>query len=116
MPIRAILPSSVPDRGPAVFAGSISSLALATVFCISRILTRVVIVKRVTLDDYSICLALVLSIGLTTAVAVDVSLGLGRQYPDIADKDQTSLNVAAYAFTVIYVCFQLSVWSCAQHC
>lgn len=116
MPIRAIFPSSIPDRGPTVFAGSVASLALATVFCVSRIVTRVVIVKRVTLDDYLICLALVLAIGLTTAVDVDVSFGLGRQYSDIADEDQTSLNVAAYVFTVLYVCSQLPVWSCAQYC
>lgn len=91
-----------------------SSLALATAFCVSRIVTRVVIVKRVTPDDYLICLALVLAIGLTSAVGADVGFGLGRHYPDIADENQTSLNVASYAFSVIYVCFQLSVWSCAQ--
>lgn len=104
MPTRAIFPSSVPDRGPAIFVGSVSSLALATIFCIARIVTRAVIVKKVTSDDYLIGLALVLAIGLTTSVDVDVSFGLGRQYSDIADEDQRSLNVAAYAFTVIYVC------------
>lgn len=104
---RAILSGSVPDRGPAVFASSVATLALATFFCVARVVCRSMIVKKVVLDDYLICLSLLLAIALTVSLAVDINLGLGRQYQDIRDEDQTALNVAAYVFSVIYVCSSL---------
>lgn len=113
MPIRAILATSVADRGPAVFAASTSSLALATIFCVARMITRIGIVKRCTLDDYLICLSMVLAVGLTLTVAMGVKFGLGRHYQDIADADQDSLNVSAYAFSVLYVCSILSLVVCS---
>lgn len=93
-----------PDRGPAVFAVTISTLVVGTVFFIARILCRAVIVRRVSWDDYFIILAWLLAAALTTAVDVGARYGLGRHDEDIPSSYRLPLRKAEYAFSVLYVC------------
>jgi len=46
-----------PSRGPAVLVVTVIMMVLATVFVLLRMVSRIGIVKRVTLDDYFMILA-----------------------------------------------------------
>lgn len=48
---------SFPDRGPEVLAVTTTVLVIATVFVAARLVSRIAIVRNVTLDDYFIVLA-----------------------------------------------------------
>lgn len=92
------------DRGPSVFAVTISTLVVGTVFLIARIICRTTIVRRVSWDDYFIILAWVFAAGLTATIDVGASYGLGRHDEDIPTEDRLPLKKAEYVFSVLYVC------------
>lgn len=94
----------VPDRGPSVFAVTISTLVVGTVFLIARIICRTTIVRRVSWDDYFIILAWVLAAGLTATIDVGASYGLGRHDENIPTEHRLPLKKAEYVFSVLYVC------------
>jgi hypothetical protein len=48
---------SFPDRGPAVLAVTTTTLVVASVFVGLRLVSRIAIVRNVTLDDYFIVLS-----------------------------------------------------------
>ncbi|KAF3760728.1 MFS general substrate transporter [Cryphonectria parasitica EP155] len=87
---------STPDRGPAVFAVTVSTLVVGTLFFMARMICRAWIVKRVSWDDYLIIIAWVLAAGLTTTIDVGTSFGLGRHDEDIADADLLPLRKTEY--------------------
>jgi hypothetical protein len=47
----------VPDRRQSVLVGSTTTLAIATIFIAARLVSRVIIVRRTSWDDYTIILA-----------------------------------------------------------
>jgi hypothetical protein len=49
--------SNVPDRRESVLVGSSTTLAIATVFIVARLVSRVIIVRRTSWDDYFIIVA-----------------------------------------------------------
>lgn len=101
---EAISTGHFPDRGPAVFAVTISTLVVGTVFFIARILCRAIIVRRVSWDDYFIILAWLLAAGLTATIDVGARFGLGRHDEDIPPVYRLPLRKAEYVFSVLYVC------------
>lgn len=50
-------PISPHSRGPAVLIVTVIMMVLATIFVVLRMISRIGIVKRVTLDDYFMMLA-----------------------------------------------------------
>lgn len=95
---------SFPDRGPAVFAVTISTLVVATIFLIARIVCKTTIVKKVSWDDYFIILAWILAAALTTTIDVGASFGLGRHDVNISGEDRLPLRRTEYVFSILYVC------------
>lgn len=94
---------SIPDRGTAVFAVTLSTLVVGTFFFIARIVCRTFIVRRIGWDDYFIILAWFLAAGLTTTIDVGTSVGLGKHDADIPAEDRLALRKAEYVFSVLYV-------------
>ncbi|QDS76310.1 hypothetical protein FKW77_002344 [Venturia effusa] len=99
----ADLPSSHPQsRGPAVLTVTVIMMVLATVFVLLRMISRVGIVKRVTLDDYFMMLAWVMAFGLSFAICYGTKYGLGRHQVDIPSEWNSTLKKSEYAFSVLY--------------
>jgi fucose permease len=89
-------------RSGAVLAVTIIMVSLSTAFVFFRILSRVAIVKKLSVDDYFMVLAWMTACGLCSAIAYGTAWGLGRHEKDIPDSWQASLRRANYAFTVLY--------------
>lgn len=101
---KAIMTGSFPDRGPAVFAVTVSTLVIGTVFFLARMISRIWIVKRVTCDDYIMIVAWILATGLTIAIDVGTSFGLGKHDANISAEQRLPLRKTEYVFSVLYVC------------
>ncbi|KAJ4407438.1 hypothetical protein N0V82_009928 [Gnomoniopsis sp. IMI 355080] len=98
----ALLKGSVPDRGVAVFAVTVTTLVVGTFFFVARIICRTLIVRRVSWDDYFMVLAWLLAVGLTITIDVGTSAGLGKFDVDIPAEDRLPLRKAEYVFSVLY--------------
>ncbi|PSR82472.1 major facilitator superfamily domain-containing protein [Coniella lustricola] len=98
----SITTSSYPDRGPAVFAVTVSTLAAGTLFFVARMICRICIVKRVSWDDYIMVVAWVLAAGLTCSIDVGTAYGLGRHDSDIDPEQRLPLRKTEYVFSVLY--------------
>lgn len=93
----------IPDRGPAVFAVTVSTLVVGTFFFIARMVCRALIVRRVSWDDYFIILAWIFAVGLTSTIDVGTTYGLGRFDANIPLEDRLPLRKSEYVFSVLYV-------------
>lgn len=93
----------IEDRGPAVFAVTTATLALATTFVAARMVCRQFIVRNVSWDDRIMILAWTLAFGLSFVIDFGTSKGLGRHDVDIADGDWDPLQRCQYVFSVLYV-------------
>ncbi|QIW97496.1 hypothetical protein AMS68_003014 [Peltaster fructicola] len=89
-------------RSPAVLAVSISFICCTSIFVFLRMISRGVIVKRISIDDWLMVIAWLLTFGMTFAVCYGTSYGLGRHEADIPDSWQPTLHKANYAFSVLY--------------
>ncbi|KAL2758140.1 hypothetical protein ACRALDRAFT_1040207 [Sodiomyces alcalophilus JCM 7366] len=92
----------VPDRGPAVFAVTVATLALATVFVSARLFCRSVIVKNVRWDDRIMVLGWILAFGLSFTIAYGTQRGLGRYDEDIDANHHGALRRCEYVFSILY--------------
>src|SRR5438876_11499195 len=92
-----------PDRGPAVFAVTTATLALATVFVTARLVSRIGIVRSVSWDDYIIVLAWLISFSLCLTIDFGTKRGLGRHDENISDDDMPRLRMCEYVFSILYV-------------
>ncbi|PNY26354.1 L-fucose-proton symporter [Tolypocladium capitatum] len=92
----------VPNRGPAVFAVTTATLALASVFVASRIVCRYFIVRNVTWDDKIIILAWIIAFFLSLTIDFGVVNGLGKYDANISDGDWEALRRCEYAFSILY--------------
>lgn len=89
-------------RSSSVLAVSIATLLLATIFVLARLISRAAIVGKVAVDDYFMILALLIAIGLSSALCYGSAWGLGRHELDVPPEWQPTLLRADYAFTVLY--------------
>jgi len=95
--------AGIEDRGPAVFAVTTTTLALATTFVTARLICRKFIVKNISWDDRIIVLAWFIAFGLSFTINFASRKGLGRHDADIHEKDWGALRRSEYVFSVLYV-------------
>lgn len=95
--------TAVADRGPAAFAVTTATLVLATVFVAGRMCSRIGIVRRVSADDYIICVAWLFAVFLSFSIQLGTTRGLGRHDVNISESDRPSLRICEYVFSVLYV-------------
>ncbi|GAB0135284.1 hypothetical protein EsDP_00003627 [Epichloe bromicola] len=93
---------SVPNRGPAVFAVTTATLAVASVFVGARMICRYRIVRRVSWDDRVMILAWLLAFCLSFSIDYGVTVGLGKHDANISDADWPRLRRAEYVFSILY--------------
>ncbi|KAK4039164.1 hypothetical protein C8A01DRAFT_47302 [Parachaetomium inaequale] len=99
---EALDTDGTPDRGPAVFAVTTATLALATLFVAGRIVSRVGIVRRTGWDDYVMVLAWLLAAGLSLSIDLGAKHGLGQLDEDIEPAELAALRRWEYVFSVLY--------------
>ncbi|KAL4927228.1 putative MFS monosaccharide transporter [Aspergillus undulatus] len=90
------------DRRPEVLVVSIVFFLLASIFVALRFVSRIFIVRRLSLGDYLMLLAWVIDFGFSFALFYATSKGLGLHDNDIAVEARAPLSRANYAFTVLY--------------
>jgi hypothetical protein len=93
----------IPDRGPQVFAGTLVTLILATVFVTARIICRHFIVRNVSWDDRVIVLAWVFAFFLSFTIMFGANHGLGRFDVNIQADERGILRRCEYVFSILYV-------------
>lgn len=92
----------IPDRGPQVFAGTLVTLILATVFVTARIICRHFIVRNVSWDDRVIVLAWVFAFFLSFTIMFGANHGLGRFDVNIQADERGILRRCEYVFSILY--------------
>ncbi|EPE35356.1 MFS general substrate transporter [Glarea lozoyensis ATCC 20868] len=85
-----------------VFVVTTITFVLATVFVVGRLISRFVILKNRTADDWCIILAWFIAFGLSFAIDFGTSKGLGRHDIDIPHDWLNALRQSEYAFTILY--------------
>ncbi|KFY76548.1 hypothetical protein V499_03839 [Pseudogymnoascus sp. VKM F-103] len=95
-------PAKLPNRGPAVELVALTTLGIATLFVVARLVTRLGIVKRSTLDDLMIVVGWTLALGVTLSITIGVAKGLGRHDVDIPPQSLDDLRKCEYTFSVLY--------------
>ena len=103
-------PATFPDRGPAAFAVTTTTLVLCSVFVFSRMICRFGIVHRVGWDDYFIILAWLLAFGLSFTINLATRTGLGRYDINIPPEDRARLRICEYVFSILYVGLSQPSW------
>lgn len=112
-------PGAFENRGPSVLAVTIVLLAISTVAIVSRLISRIGVVKHVYKDDYFIILAWVskmkmeisamltteqlIALGFSISICIGTSFGLGRHELDVKHESIKALKKSEYAFSVLYV-------------
>ena len=91
------------DRNATILIVTIVTVSVATVLLVGRLISRAVIVRHMTLDDYLIIIGWTLSFGVSFMVILATGKGLGK--PDVRIKDEWVLPLKkyVYAFSVLYV-------------
>lgn len=95
--------SDVPNRGPAVFAVSVATLAAASVFVAARMISRYFIVRSARWDDRIMILAWLFAVFLTFTIALGTTNGLGKHDTDIPRNQEGVLRRCSYVFSILYV-------------
>ena len=95
--------ASGPSRAESVRTVSVVTLVLTTVFVIGRLISRFVLVKSRTWDDWFIILAWFFAFGVSFSIIWSTTRGLGRHDADIKEEWLPGLRQSEYAFTVLYV-------------
>lgn len=93
------------DRGPAVFAVTTTTLGLAGLLVVGRLVSRLWIVRHFTWDDFFIVCSILIASGLSFAIDYGVTKGLGKGDNDILPQWIGSLRKCEYVFSVLYVGF-----------
>ncbi|OAA37993.1 Major facilitator superfamily domain, general substrate transporter [Beauveria brongniartii RCEF 3172] len=97
-----VTPRHVPNRGPVVFAVTVVTLIIASVFVFARMACRFLIVKKVTWGDRIMMLAWLIAFFLSFTVAFGTFHGLGKHDADIDPADLTVLRRCEYVFSILY--------------
>lgn len=90
------------SRGPAVLSTTAAVISLSTIFVALRLVSRIGIVKKFSLDDILIVLAWICAFGLSFSICYAVKYGLGRHSEFVSAGDQEILTKLDYTTTVIY--------------
>ncbi|CZR60673.1 related to L-fucose permease [Phialocephala subalpina] len=90
------------SRGETVFIVTTTTFVLATVFVVSRLISRFGILRSRTPDDYVMILAWFIAFGLSFSIDWGTLKGLGRHDADIPESWLPSLRSSEYAFTILY--------------
>ncbi|KAG0646890.1 L-fucose permease [Hyphodiscus hymeniophilus] len=90
------------SRGKSVLVVTTTTFVLATIFVAARLLSRFVVLKHRTADDWFIILSWFIAFGLSFSIDWGTSKGLGRYDPDIPEAWRGSLYQTEYAFTILY--------------
>lgn len=98
-----MIPAKFPNRGPAVEVVALTTLGVATLFVVARLVTRVGLAKKSTWDDLLIVVGWILALGVSLSIAFGVGKGLGRHDADIPPQSLVGLRKCEYTFTVLYV-------------
>lgn len=91
------------DRGPTVLTVTVVMLCLSTAFVTLRLISRIGVVKRVSMDDYAIIIAWVIAFGFSFSICYGTHVGLGRHEQDVTAEQTGPLRKAEYGFSVLYV-------------
>lgn len=89
-------------RSEAVLVVTAIFAAFCTIFTFLRMISRALLVKKVTIDDYLCVLAWAIAIGLSSAICYGCAWGLGRHEYNVPDEWQENLRKANYVFSVLY--------------
>ncbi|KAK4610073.1 L-fucose-proton symporter [Fulvia fulva] len=92
----------VQGRSEAVLAVTIVMIVLCSIFVFFRMLSRVAIVRKITVDDYFMVIAWAIATGLSIAICYGCAYGLGRHEVDVPDSWQSGLRKSNYAFSILY--------------
>ncbi|CAG8959700.1 hypothetical protein HYFRA_00001606 [Hymenoscyphus fraxineus] len=92
----------ISSRGDATLVVTTVTFSLATVFVVARLISRFVILKTRTADDWCMIVAWFLAFGLSFSIDYGTAKGLGRRDVDIPSDWLPSLRRAEYAFTILY--------------
>lgn len=96
------------DRGPTVFAVTTTTLVIAAVLVIGRIVSRSWIVRNFTWDDFFIVCSFLFAFGLSFAIDYGVTKGLGKGDVNIKPEWVQPLKKCEYVFSVLYVSMRCS--------
>ncbi|KAG8622846.1 hypothetical protein KVT40_009357 [Elsinoe batatas] len=94
--------ASMEGRSVTVFAVTIAVFTLATLFVSFRFLSRIWVVKRVTLDDHIMGVAWIIAFGLAFTICYGATVGLGRHEADVPSSWQLPLRRSQFAFSILY--------------
>jgi fucose permease len=89
-------------RSGPVLGVVVAMIVLSTIFVSLRMVSRTLIVRKVTLDDYFIVLAWAIAAGLSAAICWGSAWGLGRHEKHVPHDWQVGLRKANYVFSVLY--------------
>ncbi|USW51811.1 hypothetical protein Slin15195_G051300 [Septoria linicola] len=88
--------------GSAVVGVTVAFTVLAFLATVSRLITRLAIVRSAGIDDLVITVALLLTIALTTCMVMQVKYGMGRHADTLSDNDNTYSLIWFWASVWIY--------------
>ncbi|KAM3509299.1 hypothetical protein MY11210_006392 [Beauveria gryllotalpidicola] len=92
----------VPNRGPAVFAVTVVTLIIASIFVFARMACRFLLIKNVTWGDRIMMLAWLIAFFLSFTVALGTFNGLGKHDADIDPANLAVLGRCEYVFSILY--------------
>ncbi|KAI9734046.1 MAG: hypothetical protein M1818_006984 [Claussenomyces sp. TS43310] len=91
-----------PNRGPLAFIVTTTTLAIASIFVLARLISRLAILRHVTCDDFFILAGWLVAVGLSCLIDYGTRNGLGRYDVNILDGWMPALRRCEYAFAVMY--------------
>ncbi|KAL2267317.1 hypothetical protein VTJ83DRAFT_4594 [Remersonia thermophila] len=94
--------------GPNMLAAAAITWTIALVFVVLRFYTRMRIVHKLGLSDWTILLSLLAAGGYCVALAVQISHGLGRHVWDVDPSSFVAINMAWW-FTLLFYVLTLSL-------
>jgi fucose permease len=98
----AVASGHIADRGPQVFAGTLSTLIIATVFVAARLVSRCCIVRNFSWDDKVITLAWLVAFFLSFTILLGTQNGLGLRDEHINPTERGVLRKCEYVFSILY--------------
>ncbi|KAL8829006.1 MAG: hypothetical protein Q9170_006355 [Blastenia crenularia] len=87
------------NRGHEVLAVTVALFVAATSAVILRFISRVGIVKRISVDDYAMIVAWIISFGFSLSIYYGTSVGLGKHEANVRPEDEGALRKSEYAFS-----------------
>ncbi|KAK4212061.1 hypothetical protein QBC37DRAFT_202616 [Rhypophila decipiens] len=103
------LNTSVPNRGPQLFAVNTVGIILSGITCILRCIVRTRVVKGFGLDDWLMAIATVFYLIFCTCSNIGISHGTGRHKADLTPEQYTrSMNLWFFCY-LSYACSMIAV-------